>query len=58
MSGISDLLNRINKLETMLKISTETLEEIANTPRNKGAKRKAFSTLMFLQTQSKGLPHD
>ena len=58
MSGIQELINRINRLETMLKISTETLEEIANTPRNKGAKRKAFSTLMFLETQAKGLTND
>jgi hypothetical protein len=42
---------RINMLETALKTTMTTLKQIAETPRNAGAKRNATATVKFLQTQ-------
>lgn len=36
-----------------LDVAMTTLEQIATTPRNKGARRNAYSTLAFLRTQLK-----
>lgn len=38
--------------EELLRIAMETLEQIATTPRNAGAKRNANATLRFIQTQA------
>jgi hypothetical protein len=51
MSGNADLLIKIARLETFLKIATTTLQQIATTPRNAGAKRNANATLKFIATQ-------
>ncbi len=41
---------RIKRLETALQIAATTLEQIASTPRNKGARLNASATLWFLKT--------
>jgi hypothetical protein len=52
MSGNADLLIQLGKLEAMLNVAMNTLEQIATTPRNKGARQNANGTLRFLQTQT------
>lgn len=42
---------RSSRLEGALKVAMSTLEQIATTPRNRGAKSNASATLAFLQTQ-------
>ena len=39
------------KLKVVLDVAMNTLEQIATTPRNAGARRNAQATLHFLQTQ-------
>lgn len=40
-----------------LRVAMTTLEQIATTPRNKGARMNAKATLLFLQTQLAARPH-
>ena len=42
---------QVNRLETALKVAATTLEQIATTPRNRGARLNASATLGFLKTQ-------
>ena len=42
---------RGERAERLLKLAMQTLEQIATTPRNAGAKRNANATLRFIQTQ-------
>lgn len=51
MSGNADLLIELGRLEAALNVAMRTLEQIATTPRNKGARHNANGTLRFLQTQ-------
>lgn len=51
MSGNADLLIEAGRLEAMLNVAMRTLEQIATTKRNKGARQNANGTLRFLQTQ-------
>lgn len=39
------------RLEAALETAMATLDQIASTPRNRGAKRSASATLAFLRTQ-------
>jgi len=41
-----------------LRIAMTTLEQIASTPRNKGARMSAKATLLFLQTQLAARPQE
>ena len=41
----------IDRLETLLETAMATLGQIAATPRNRGAKRNASATLIFIKTQ-------
>lgn len=45
---------KIEQLEVALGIAMKTLDQIASTPRNRGAKRSAAATAAFLRTQLKG----
>jgi hypothetical protein len=61
MSGNTDLLIQINRLEAIVNVAMRALEQIATTPRNRGARQNANGTLRFLQTQIesiKGIPND
>ena len=59
--GMYDLLDEANalregtaeikRLRTALDVAMTTLEQIATTPRNKGARRNAYATREFLRTQ-------
>jgi hypothetical protein len=46
-----DALKKDAKRATLLKVCLETLEQIANTPRNKGARFNAKGALAFCLTQ-------
>lgn len=43
--------DEMDALRTVLAAAMTTLEQIATTPRNRGAKRNAYATLKFIQTQ-------
>lgn len=43
------------RYDTVLNVVITTLEQIATTPRNKGARRNAIATLEFLRTQLLGV---
>jgi len=42
---------RNGRLNVSLEVALQSLEQIANTPRNRGAKRNAKATLLFLESQ-------
>lgn len=54
-AGKNDL--EMAKLRAALETAMTTLEQIATTPRNAGAKRNASATLTFLRTQMEAKVH-
>ena len=57
--NITALLARIDALQkdaerckTLFEVAMKTLSQIASTPRNKGARKNARATELFIQTQS------
>lgn len=51
IAKLFDQTEEVKRLQTCLNVALGTLEQIAETPRNKGARRNAKATVMFLQTQ-------
>ncbi len=47
----------LKRLEAALDTAMSTLDQIASTPRNRGARRHAKATLAFLRTQLDGRHH-
>jgi len=50
-SGDDYLILEVRRIEIALNTAMETLKQIADTPRNKGAKRSASATVKFLESQ-------
>jgi hypothetical protein len=49
--GDDYLILEVRRIEIALNTAMETLKQIADTPRNKGARRNASATVKFLETQ-------
>jgi hypothetical protein len=50
---LDEAADEIERLRTALNVAMTTLEQIATTPRNKGARRNAYATREFMRTQLK-----
>jgi hypothetical protein len=50
---LAECLHELARMRPAFKTAMNTLEQIATTPRNKGARRNAYATLEFLRTQLK-----
>ncbi|MNM06950.1 hypothetical protein D3C81_169780 [compost metagenome] len=55
-AAVAAITAALRSNDVALRTAMETLEQIATTPRNKGARMNAKATLLFLQTQGAGGP--